>query len=383
MVDGRKKFPSLQKGKKAKRYWFHCASLGEFEQAKPVMEKLQWEGCEIVVSFFSPSGYELRKNFSCEGVFYLPWDKKTLAEKWIHEIKPDVFILVKYEFWYQFIKACILYQIPIYVISTTFRKNHFVFSLFGKPWLKLFSHISHFFVQNDSSLKLLIQKGISQATLSGDTRYDRVWQSQEQPISLEWIANFKSSNKLLVLGSSWQEEEQILFNVLQFNLLSNQWKIIIAPHQISKKNISDLINKFSHWNPIPYSQLIATQNLEYSNQSRILIIDNIGMLAQLYQYGNLAIVGGGFGRGLHNILEPLAFGTPVVFGEKTNKYPEANEAISHQVGFSLTNATQLSSIINTLFTSEDDEQVLRLRCKDFIHQRIGATQIIINALKKA
>ena len=371
-VNGRKNWEQkLTLEKNNHRYWFHCASLGEFEQAKPIIESLKKAHPEysIVVSFFSPSGYEQRKNYSfADCVFYLPYDTQSNAKKLIKLIQPKYLILVKYELWYNLINEFQKKEIPVSIISAVFNSNHFVFKWYGNPYLKLLKKVNKIFVQNSESLDLLKNKGLIQIENAGDSRYDRVLEIATMSKNNETIQTFTNNQPCIILGSSWNPEINLIKNYLQLNPECH-YKIIIAPHDISENNISTLFKSFE-----TYSVQLFTE-FKPNNDTKILILNTIGHLASAYKYANISIIGGGFSNALHNILEPLAHGVPVIFGPNTNKYPEADFAIKNGVAFQVNENSNLNDLFKQLNSSD-----YKIKCKEFIIKNTGATNKIVDYL---
>lgn len=352
--------------------WFHCASLGEFEQAKPVIEKLKinFPTFKILVTFFSPSGFEHRKNDPLiDYVFYLPIDTLKNAKTFIKTVQPQLAFFVKYEFWFNYMMKLKQNNIPTYLVSGVFRENQLFFKWYGAWYKKVLNGFTHFFVQNETSKNILLQHHFTNVTLSGDTRFDRVFENALTPKKLPLIEQFKTDNILLVGGSTWQPEEQILAN---YSMLNPHFKLIIAPHDISEnhlKQIEQLFNKKC----LRYSQ--ANEN-NVSSQP-VLIIDNIGLLANIYQYSDVAFVGGGFSGALHNILEPAGFGNVVLFGPKHHKFHEAQELIIAKGAFEITDTTDFKAKTTLIL---DNLTVYKNNSKKFVTANIGATDTVIRFL---
>ena len=371
-IEGRKqtlKHPNLYTHQK--RYWFHCASLGEFEQARPVIESLKQKDptISIVVTFFSPSGYELRKDYAlADAVFYLPLDTPDNAIKIINKIKPTKVVFVKYEIWYFLLKALFKQGIPVYLISANFRSNQRIFGFFGNWLFRLLPQFKHIFLQNQVAYDLLKSKGLQNISISGDTRFDRVIDNAQQVKKNETIETFKANQPLLILGSSWPKEEAILFEYLTANP-KPAFKIIIAPHDISPNHIEELQNKFNKFKPQLYTHQDA------STTESILILNTIGHLASAYYYANMAFIGGGFTGQLHNILEPLSFGVPVMAGPIHTKFPEADLATLKGVFFNVSNATEFEIAIQKIMTND-----LKNKAIDFINSSSGATALVVNTI---
>ncbi len=349
-------------------YWFHCASLGEFEQGRPLIEALKNQGdCQIVVTFFSPSGYEIRKNYAlADLVTYLPRETKKNVARFLTKIKPDQAFFVKYEFWATYIFEAKKQGAQVYSVAAVFRKNQLFFKPYGGFMRSVLLAFDQVFVQDLKSLDLLntIQvKGI----LAGDPRYDRVLGNAKNVQAYPAIEAFIDGSKVLVVGSSWAADDAVLkdtFNHPDFN-----WKVIIAPHEVSEDRVQAIERIFTK-KSVRYSNLASG-----SSAAQILIIDNVGMLMNVYQYANLAYVGGAFGKGLHNILEPAAFNVSVIFGNKFSKFYEATEFIEAGIGFSVNSADEFSTLFSKL-SQEDQSQKVR----DFMHARVGATAKILSEI---
>jgi 3-deoxy-D-manno-octulosonic-acid transferase len=353
--------------------WFHCASLGEFEQGKPVIEgfKKKYPDHKILITFFSPSGYELRKNYgNADYVFYLPIDTKKNAKKFIKTIQPNVAFFVKYEFWNFYLEELFNKKIPTYLISGVFRKNQLFFKWYGAWYKKMLAYFNHFFLQNKSSENLLKEIGYLNATISGDTRFDRVYENSLSPEELPIIKAFKSDQKIIIGGSSWPEEENILAKYYQSN--QSNFKLIIAPHNIAENHIQQIEKLFNN-NCIRYS--IATlKNIVAQN---VLIIDNIGILSNIYQYTDIALIGGGFTGALHNILEPTSFGNTIFFGPKHQKFHEAQNLINAGGAITISTEFDFAKSINEIIPKLD---IIKKQNIAFIANNKGATNIILSKI---
>lgn len=351
--------------------WFHFASLGEFEQGRPVLEKIKllYPEKRIVITFFSPSGYEIRKDYPlAEGVFYLPLDTAANAEKLLQAINPEIAVFTKYEYWYHYFKALHTRKIPLYIISGIFRPEQVFFKWYGGFNRRILGFADHFFVQNTESKGLLEGIDIRQVSLSGDTRFDRVAKNASSPKALELAAEFCGNSKALVAGSTWLADEQLLKHLIADK---PEWKIIIAPHETDQQHIEQLLELFP--GSIRYSELPAN-----AAEKQVLIIDSIGLLSSLYQYGDIAYIGGGFGVGIHNTLEAAAFGLPVIFGPKYDKFQEAKDLIDLGAAMSITNQQALLSAFEKLTADGSAAAV----AKDYVFSNTGATDQIIEHLKK-
>lgn len=352
--------------------WFHCASLGEYEQVKPVIEELkkQQPTIKILVTFFSPSGYEIRKNDPLlDYVFYLPIDTKYNAKQFLKITNPKMALFVKYEFWFNYINQLKENNIPTYLISGVFRDNQLFFKWYGKWYKKVLNGFTHFFVQNNYSKELLLANNFTNVTLSGDTRFDRVYENSLQPKKLPLIEKFKENSMLIIGGSTWQPEEKILADLIKLNL---EQKLIIAPHDVTEKHLIE-IEKLFQQKTLRYSQA-DDENIA---DTKILIIDSIGLLANIYQYSDIALVGGGFTGALHNILEPASFGNVVLFGPKHQKFHEAEELIYSNGGFSICNSDDFSQKMKFIYS---DLNRYKINSKNFISINKGATNRIFNIL---
>ncbi len=353
--------------------WIHCASLGEFEQGRPVLEALRklYPSCKILLTFFSPSGYEVRKKYNqADWVFYLPWDTARNASQFIEAAKPVLSIFVKYEFWYHYSLELKKRNLPLISISTIFRKDQVFFKPYGNFYRGILEKFTHFFVQNDKSLKLLQSIGIQDATLAGDTRFDRVKSLVEQGIKIDIAKRFKSDQKTFVIGSCWPEDLTVLIPFI--NKKSASLKFIIAPHEITESFITT-IEKGLTVSSVRFSQ--ADNKLE---DASVLIIDNIGMLSQLYRYGEFAYVGGAFGKGLHNILEPACYGIPIFFGNKNyKKFQEAVDLTNLGGAFIVNDFQDLSS----KYEMANTPQTFLLACQvtqQYVEDNLGATKKIVD-----
>jgi 3-deoxy-D-manno-octulosonic-acid transferase len=324
--------------------WFHFASLGEFEQGLPVLEQLKKTNpkIKIVITFFSPSGYEVRKNTPlADAVYYLPLDTANNAREFIAAINPTLAIFTKYEYWYHFFNELHQRETPLYIISGIFRPNQVFFKWYGGLHRKMLNFVSHFFVQDERSRQLLRSLNLTNATVSGDTRFDRVWTTAQQPKALPEIKAFINNQKTFIAGSTWPADEQL---VAALTGEYPDWKFIFAPHETREEKINNLINLLPANSATRYS-LLTTHS---SPATQILIIDNVGMLSSLYQYGNIAYIGGGFGAGIHNTLEAAAFGLPVIFGPNYAKFKEAKDIIELGAGFSVADEKELNKIVAAL-----------------------------------
>ncbi len=401
-VNGRKiVFSTLQSkiNPNDKIIWFHAASLGEYEQGLPVIEKIKakFPNHKIIVTFFSPSGYEVRKNNSVADVtVYLPLDTISNAKQFIELVHPEMAFFIKYEYWPNYLNELKKQQIKTYLISGIFRENQAFFKWYGKFYRNALKTFDCFFVQNESSKTLLQSIGFNNIKVSGDTRFDRVVSILERDNSLDFMDSFTSFGKTkrttIVIGSSWPKDEELLVNFI--NQSADDIKFIIAPHNIKHEQISNLKNQIQK-KIILYSEkderLTRAERTGVSKQLQhdkieefqVFIIDTIGILTKIYSYADIAYVGGGFGNpGVHNILEPATFGVPIVIGPNYSHFAEAT-ALVHQEGcISISNQNELDDAFNLLINNEDERLEKGHICSTFVQMNKGATQTIINHINK-
>jgi 3-deoxy-D-manno-octulosonic-acid transferase len=372
----------LQSTTHEKIIWMHCASLGEFEQGRPVLQEIKKEFPEavIVVTFFSPSGYEIVKNNKdFKNVFYLPMDSFFHAKKWMNILKPDLVLWVKYEYWHYYLHEIKKRNIPLLMISGVYRSNQIFFKWYGGFYKKMLNCFTHFFLQNEDSRDQL-QKIISEEkiTVSGDTRCDRVINIAESFIDVPGIKEFCNDKRVIVAGSTWEDDEA---EWTHFVKQHPDIKFIIAPHEIDKENLADVKKEFP--GSLYYSEWMINQSADNDDSSRLaplncLIIDNIGMLSRLYYYATITYVGGGFGDdGLHNILEAAVYGKPVIFGPAYSKNFEAEEMIDCLGAISISSALELEQVLNNLLNNEDDLKSRSKAAKNYVYKNAGATDKII------
>jgi 3-deoxy-D-manno-octulosonic-acid transferase len=353
--------------------WVHCASLGEIEQGKTLMEKIKQEekNVTLLVTFFSPSGFEVKKNDPiAEIITYLPIDTPKNAKKFINIVKPQKVFFIKYEYWFNYMLELYRANIPFYYISAIFREKHYFFKNYGKWFLKQLKMCSYFFVQNEKSKILLQQNGISQAIVSGDTRVDRVCEIARQHTELDFISAFKEDKKLLVAGSTWKPDEKLLAELL-INLNSD-YKLVVAPHLVDNNRIHQIKKLF---NAFPTVCLSESEGKDISKY-KILIIDSIGVLRKIYKYADFSYVGGAFKTGLHNILEPIVFEKPVFFGPHFHKFNEAAELVEKGAAFPVTTANEMAKHLNHFKENPSSYSATCEICKKYIQQNLGATEKI-------
>lgn len=358
--------------------WVHCASLGEFEQGRAVIEQLKkdFPDYKIALSFYSPSGYEQRKDYAyADWVGYLPADGKARAQEWLDILQPSLAIFVKYEFWAAHLTALFDRQIPTYLIAASFRKDQLFFKSYGGFFQDLLKGFTHIYTQTKSDLDLLRSIGIQAASVAGDPRLDRVLAIAAEAKSIPIIEKFRSTDKLLIAGSSWPMDEDIL--------LANQkhwekdWKLLIVPHEIGEAHIHEICFKIK----LPYMRFSQIQADTSLKDLRIIVLDRIGMLSHLYRYGDLAYIGGGFGSSIHNTLEPAAFGLPIIFGPRYKKFPEAVAFVASQAAFVIHNGQDFQKTIETLkqdkARSDASEQI-----RNYTAQQHGATSLIVQGIAR-
>ena len=374
-IAGRKNFPAVNFtiNPDTKIVWMHCASLGEFEQGRPVIEdvKKQYPAVKIVLSFFSPSGYEVQKNYAgADAVFYLPMDSKANAKKLIKTINPSLVIWVKYEYWFYYLQELKKQNIPVLLVSGIFRNSQPFFKWYGESWKKILSSFTHFFVQDEASLKLLAGIDIdNNVTLSGDTRFDRVIEIAEKFEHIPLIQKFCGDSKIIVAGSTWEDDEAELIHYVRAN---PKIKFIIVPHEIDAENLRDVQKEFA--GSIFYTDLFASEQLN----GNVLIIDNVGMLSRLYHYAHITYVGGGFGDdGVHNVLEAAVYGKPVIYGPEFEKFIEAIELAECGGGISISSALELEKQLSLLWNNLELLQTTGKAAKNYVYANAGASKKIM------
>ena len=363
-------------GKEDTIYWFHCASLGEFEQGRPLIEKYKVLSTKykVLLTFFSPSGYEVRKNYTgADYVFYLPLDTPENAKRFMEIARPKAAFFIKYEFWYNYLGELKKQNIPTYLVSGIFRREQIFFQWYGTWFRDQLRSFTHFFLQNENSKKLIESIGYKNSTISGDTRFDRVWSVSEKSNPIPLVEKFKTGKHLLVAGSTWNEDEKLIGN---WQLAIGNFKLIVAPHEVNERHIQDLIGLFSNKNIIRYSKAEEKTISDFD----VLVIDNIGMLSSLYKYADIAYIGGGFGKGIHNILEAAVFGCPVVFGPNFEKFEEAKDLVELKGAFVINSTGELEQLICKIFNHHRKSES-GLVCKNYVSSKRGATEKIMNTVK--
>lgn len=360
----------------AKYVWFHVASLGEFEQARPMIETLKKEypHYRILLTFFSPSGYEVRKDYPlADVVCYLPFDTKRNAKRFVEMVNPHIVIFVKYEFWYNFIHECYRRKLPVYLVSAIFRKEQVFFKKNRGEYGKMLHLYSDIFVQDENSKNLLNEHGIKRVTITGDTRLDRVIEIQKQAKSLPVIEKFASGNNLvLIAGSSWAPDEDIF---IEYFNAHPEMKLIIAPHEIHASHLAEIEQKLQR-SFIRYSQA----NEKNVSDNDCLIIDCFGLLSSIYRYGHIAYIGGGFGVGIHNLPEAAVYGIPVIFGPNYRKFREAYGLIEAGGGFSIGTKEDFNQLMEQFITSTLKIEEAGKESRRYIYDNAGATRKIIDKI---
>ena len=381
-VDGRKSVYKVLSNKiKAydKTIWFHAASLGEYEQGLPVMERMKsrFPNHLIVLTFFSPSGYEVRKNNTIADVtVYLPLDTQYNVEKFMEIVRPDIAFFIKYEYWPNYLNALKERETPTYLISGIFREDQLFFKWYGGFYRNALNAFEHFFVQNSKSKDLLLKLGKSNVTVSGDTRFDRVASILNRDNSLEFIEEFKNNSLTIVVGSSWPKDESFLVSYINS---SENVKFIIAPHNIKTEQIQALKNSIPK-KTILFSEVDFTSSnpINLANFD-VFIIDTIGILTKIYSYADIAYVGGGFGNpGVHNILEPATFGVPIVIGPNYSHFPEATALVNIEGCISISTQEELNEAFDNLIQNQDVRFEKGHICSTFVEMNKNATEIIMN-----
>lgn len=358
--------------------WFHAASLGEFEQGRPLIEQLRekYPEYQIMVTFFSPSGYEVRKNYKgADIISYLPYDRPKLVRNFLDIIKPEKAFFIKYEFWGNMLEELHRRNIPTYLVSGIFRKRQIFFKWYGRsmrPVLRLFNHI---FVQDEESKQLLEGLKVKNVTICGDTRFDRVIAIQQQAKQYRWAADFQASSKFtLIAGSSWPKDEDIFID--HFNK-HPEMKLIIAPHEIHESHVKDIISKLKR----PYMRYSELDESKVKDVDCI-IIDAIGFLSSIYRYGDIAYIGGGFGVGIHNTLEAAVYGIPVVFGPNHTAFREALGLLEVGGGFTISDSSSYNALMDSFIADREKLTDAGKKAGAYVVDNSGASDAIFNAVFK-
>jgi 3-deoxy-D-manno-octulosonic-acid transferase len=358
---------------KEKVAWFHASSLGEFEQGRPVIEafRKKYPAYTIVLTFFSPSGYEIRKNYQgADFIFYLPADTPANAKRFCELVNPRVAFFIKYEFWYNYLSELHQRQIPVYIFSAIFRPQQLFFKSYGSWYRKVLTYFTRIFVQDVHSQALLTRIGIENVEVGGDTRFDRVYDLVSQAKELPLIEKFVDGSKVIVAGSTWHKDEDLL--VAYMNEASRHTKLIIAPHEVHKANI-DRLEQLCDGMAIKYSE---AENADLA-KAKILIIDSIGLLSSLYRYGQIGYIGGGFGKGIHNTLEAATYGVPVVFGPKYSKFLEARQLIDLGAASTFRLYEEMKDIFDMLFAYPEQRISAGKAAANFVNDTRGGTALLM------
>ncbi|KAB1063455.1 3-deoxy-D-manno-octulosonic acid transferase [Salibacter halophilus] len=362
-----------------KTIWFHCASLGEFEQGRPLIERVREESpnTNIVLTFFSPSGYENKKNYPhADLILYLPLDTPKNARDFLDLVKPKVAVFVKYEFWYHFMKALNDKNIPLILASAIFRDEQLFFKNYGKWYLKSLQLVDHFYVQSEKSKDLLTSHGVENVEVSGDTRFDRVWQLSQKVKSFNELNPFFEDQKVFIAGSSWEKEDEFTEKLIDDGLL-NDFKIVIAPHEITESKLKGYEKKW----PGQTFRFTDRETVKDLKDKKIMIVDTIGHLSSLYQYATIALIGGGFTSGIHNILEAATYGVPTIFGPNNERFQEAQDLMMQEAAFEVKVYSDLTKVFNIL-SDESKLQKASLKSKNYVSENTGAVDIIYAGIKK-
>lgn len=371
--------------------WFHAASLGEFEQGRPIIEEYRkvYPEKKILLTFFSPSGYEVRKDYElADLVCYLPIDTPTNALRFLRTVRPSVAFFIKYEFWYNYMHILRHRGVPVYSVSSIFRPDQVFFRWYGRTYAHVLKCFTHFFVQNEESKQLLATIGIHNVDVTGDTRFDRVATIANQSKDIPAVATFvgKSPSKgdlegmpVFIAGSSWLPDEKIF--IPYFNQ-HRDWKLIIAPHVIAESHIDMIMQLLEGRRVMRYSQLKAG-DLETLTQAEVLIIDCFGLLSSIYKYGDVAYVGGGFGAGIHNLPEAAVWNLPVLFGPNNNKFQEAQELKACQGGFEIADADSFARIMDRFIADSDALRKASFAAGNYVKSQSGATEKLLQLLRES
>lgn len=377
-IKGRRNWHTIlvsKREKGAKYIWVHCASLGEFEQGRPVIEKFknEYPGYRIALTFFSPSGYEIRKNYELADIIsYLPLDTPSNAASFVSALQPEMAIFVKYEFWYHHLKAIHDRHIPLFLISAHFKPGQVFFSWYGRFFRKTLSFFSYIFVQEEQSKKLLATIGVNNVAIAGDTRFDRVFEIKQKIKELPFFRELRSGLRVLVAGSTWPPDEELLLKFIKQN---PHIKCVIAPHEIGELHVKAIIRQ---------GEELGLSLKRYSEvnarEAAVIIIDSIGLLSSLYAYADIAYIGGGFGKGIHNVLEAAVYEIPVFFGPHYERFNEAVQLVKRGgagVVKSLDDLGEINALLNNAKALEETGTVI----KDFMQESRGATERIFQYLK--
>ena len=375
----KKTFEILKNANFKKLIWIHCASLGEFEQGRPIIERIKKEkpDYQIALSFFSPSGYEIQKNYEfADIVFYLPGDSKSNAKKIIQLLQPELVFFIKYEFWYWYLSELKKANIPTYLVSGIFRKNQIFFKFYGSFYRNILKNFKHIFVQNETSKSLLKTAEIENVSVTGDTRFDRVSEFSKNRKENDIVESFTKDKLVFIAGSTWKQDEELIFKYFN-NCKDKSLKLIIAPHEVKSENIERIIN-LSTKKILRFSEA----NEENISDADILLIDNIGLLSSLYAYADIAYIGGGFGSGIHNTLEAAVFGMPIIFGPNYQKFDEAKELIKRKSAFSVSNYNDFAQIVEKLTANSEYRKTVGNNSEVYVKENVGATEKVLKEINQ-
>ena len=358
----------------AEYIWFHAASLGEFEQGRPIMEALRRQHPEykILLTFFSPSGYEVRKDYDGAYIIcYLPLDTPLNARRFLRTIRPVMAFFIKYEFWYNYLHILRHRNVPVYSVSSIFRPDQVFFKWYGREYAHVLKCFTHFYVQNETSRQLLASIGIDSVSIIGDTRFDRVLQIKENAKQLPIIEAFANGHNTFVAGSSWQPDEQIFIPYFDRH---RDWKMVIAPHVIGEDHLAQIEARLQGRKVVRYTQ--ATP--QTAADADVIIIDCFGLLSSIYRYGQIAYVGGGFGVGIHNVLEAAVWGMPVIFGPNNSRFIEAQGLKAALGGFDISNAANFDTLATKLINSKTYLEETSKNAANYVGENAGATQKLLS-----
>lgn len=356
--------------------WFHAASLGEFEQGRPIIERLRelHPELKILLTFFSPSGYEVRKDYNgADVVCYLPLDTRRNARRFVEAAHPSVAFFIKYEFWWNYLSLLKRSGVPVYSVSSIFRPGQVFFRWYARPYARVLRCFTRFFVQNDESRRLLGSVGITDVDVTGDTRFDRVLQVRNAARSLPLVEAFASGAKVFVAGSSWPPDEEIF---IRFFNAHPEWKLIIAPHVISEDHLRQIERRLER-PTVRYTEATAEQ----AAQAGCLLIDCFGLLSSIYGYATVAYVGGGFGVGIHNLLEAAVWGVPVIFGPNNARFQEAQELKACRGGFEIYSYDTFKELVYNFIASPQAVTAAGTEAANYVREKAGATALILNAVE--
>lgn len=381
-----KDLETIPKERRSRMIWFHCASLGEFEQGRPVMEALRerYPDCYIAVTFFSPSGFEVRKNTPvADGVWYLPLDTPSNAARMVKLIRPAMVFLVKYEYWFNLLQTLHRKEIPVFVISAVFRPGQLFFRSYGRWFLGHLKRVTWIFLQNGSQKALLERHGVRNFTVTGDTRFDRVAATAGRPREYPEVARFCSGHRILIGGSTWPEDEALVLPLIVNRKVP--LKYILAPHEVNEQRLRSLEESIRNTPGMPVGRQAIVRLSEltgsHAKRAKVLVVDSIGHLAHLYRYADFALIGGAFGSGLHNILEAVVFGKPVLFGPHYEKFPEASELIRLGGAVSVRDPEEARDFIRRLLSDPVHTRHMSETCRIFAESNQGSTGRILDAIR--